>query len=112
MKPTTLLWAATLVVCAAVCLHLTGCNSDDSKPAEPIYATAYSTPINDRQKLVDEFKSTEVFAVPGDNTEFLVRDNNGVVWFIKSNRNGAANAGKTLVFVCRSFAPRNDSTNR
>jgi hypothetical protein len=78
-------------------LALAGCNSNE--PPAPVTTNAYRNQITDRQRLVAEFKTAEVYPVPGDEYQFVVRDTNGAVWFVKSDRNaGSGGGGKTMLF--------------
>jgi hypothetical protein len=77
-------------------LVLAGCNSNE--PPAPVTTNAYRNQITDRQRLVAEFKTAEVYPVPGDEYQFVVRDTNGAVWFVKSDRNASTGGGKTMLF--------------
>lgn len=82
---------------AVLGLAFIGCESHD--PPAPVTQNAYRNTITDRQRLVAEFKTAEVYPVPGDEYQFVVRDTNGAVWFVKSDRNaGSAGGGKTMLF--------------
>ena len=75
---------------------LTGCTVQQ-EPA-PLVTNIYQNAITDRQKLVQEFKTAEVFVLPDDGYQFVVRDTNGSVWFIHSGRANANQSGKTMIF--------------
>lgn len=93
--------SATLM-CAG---FITAC--DHNEPPAPLVDNKQPNPITDRQRLVREFKTAEVFVLPANDALFIVRDTNGAVWFVNSDRSDGQHraAGKTLVFPSTVPAP-------
>jgi hypothetical protein len=70
----------------------TACNSQT-----PTETNVYDNALSHRQHVVKIFGTAEVFGLPYNIDEWIVRDTNGCVWFVDTSKNGTT-AGHTLVF--------------
>lgn len=50
-----------------------------------------------RQRIVEEFQTTEIFDVPNQTCRFVVRDTSGAVWFVAIKTNNQIES-KTQIF--------------
>lgn len=81
---------------------LTGCAPVPSPPPSAVSNTQINE-ITEHEQLVDVFQSAEVVSIPTEAHEFLVRDTNGVIWYVSYR---AANAGRTRMFGWHEAFPR------
>lgn len=50
----------------------------------------------DRQAVVDKFKTTEVSAIPGSNSEFIARSADGSVWYVTTSASSTVSSTTQL----------------
>ncbi len=74
---------------------LGGCQPQVQPPPPSIQNTQQNE-ITEREGLVDTFQTTEVVGIPMNSHEFMVRDTNGVIWYV-STRDGDRK-GRTRIF--------------
>lgn len=95
--------AITGIGVTLIIIGIIGCHSDSSPPMMPAVENTNTNAITDRQKLVQQFHTAEVFGFPYDPYQFVIRATNGAVWYANTSSNFS---GITLM-----FPPQNVSSN-
>ena len=82
-------------------LLLTSCGQDP--PVNPATANKLSNTATERQKLVEQFQTSEVSQLPYSAYEFIIRDRSGSIWYVNTQVRGtAAPGGTVLLFACEN----------
>lgn len=110
MKDTPLSRLITFAPIALMAICYVGCNSDDPPAPQSVAVNADKNEVTDHESLVTEFHTAEVVKLPYSSNDFIVRDTNGVIWYVNTAKPDKVGnrTGKTRImapFESRDWLP-------